>query len=118
MQLPNDICVMMKELNMLKYLRKSGITKFFGYSCRHLFQLILCLVFEQKNWFRIFQSDRYENIPAKDSVHRFLNQPTFTWRKFLLYLSARTVQKVSHLTSHDRPKLLIIDDFAYGPNPQ
>ena len=48
MQLPNDICIVMKELKILKHLRKAGITKSFGYSCGFLFQLILCLVFEQQ----------------------------------------------------------------------
>lgn len=116
MQLPNDICIVMKELKILKHLRKAGITKSFGYSCGFLFQLILCLVFEQKNWFRVLQSDRYEDTPAKDAVYRFLNQTTFAWRRFLLLLSAHATQKVARLTSHHRPKVLIIDDSAYERN--
>ncbi len=116
MQLPKDICIVMKELKVLKHLRDAGIKKSVGFSCSYLFQLILCLVFERKNWFRIQQSNRSEGLPSKDAVYRFLNQPTYSWRRFLLFLSAYTIQKVARLTSHQRPKVLIVDDSPYERN--
>lgn len=115
-QLPNEIKSTCKELNILKYLRDAGITKSFGFSCANIFQLIFCLIFENKNWFRMLESRKSTDVPAKDAVYRFLNQSTFNWRRFLLLLSANTVGKVSKLTRHNRPKVLIFDDSPYNRN--
>ncbi|PWA04497.1 IS4 family transposase [Pueribacillus theae] len=115
-QLPNELASTFKELNVLKHLRKAGITKSFGFSCAYLFQLIFCLIFENKNWFRTLESKKSADFPAKDAVYRFLNQSTFSWRKFLLFLSTYTIGKVTKLTSHNRPKVLILDDSSYERN--
>jgi len=115
-QLPNEIKSTFKELNILKHLRNAGITKSFGFSCASIFQLIFCLIFENKNWFRMLESKKSTDIPAKDTVYRFLNESTFNWRRFLLSLAANTIGKVSNLTRHDRPKVLILDDSSYDRN--
>ncbi|AIF45570.1 hypothetical protein X953_16505 [Virgibacillus sp. SK37] len=44
-QLPNELASTFKELNVFKHLRKAGITKFFGFSCAYLFQIIFCFRF-------------------------------------------------------------------------
>ncbi|MGG3784640.1 transposase, partial [Heyndrickxia faecalis] len=100
----------------LKHLRIAGITKSFGFSCAYIFQLIFCMIFENKNWFRMLESKKATDIPAKDTVYRFLNQSTFNWRRFLLSLVASVIGKVSKLTRHDRPKVLILDDSSYDRN--
>ncbi|WP_434063206.1 IS4 family transposase [Heyndrickxia faecalis] len=105
-----------KELNMLKHLRIAGITKSFGFSCAYIFQLTFCMIFENKNWFRMLENKKATDIPAKDTVYRFLNQSTFNWRRFLLSLVASVIGKVSKLTRHDRPKVLILDDSSYDRN--
>ena len=64
----------------------------------------------------ILESKKSANFPAKDAVYRFLNQPTFAWRKFLLLFSSYTVGKVTKLTNHKRPKVLILDDSSYERN--
>ena len=115
-QLPRELKSVFKELKLLKHLRSAGITKSFGFSCGYLFQLIFCLIFENKNWFRMLNSKQTAHFPAKDAVYRFLNQSTFAWRRFLLFLVAHTIGKVSKLTSHERPKVLIIDDSSYARN--
>jgi hypothetical protein len=115
-QLPNEIKSTFKELKVLKHLRTAGITKSFGFSCAYLFQLIFCLIFENKNWFRMLESKKAGDVPAKDTVYRFLNQSTFNWRRFLLRLVAYTVGKVTKLTRHDRPKVFILDDSSYDRN--
>jgi len=115
-QLPNEINLAFKELKVLSHLRKAGIVKSFGFSCSYLFQLIFCLIFENKNWYRVLESNKSMDLPAKDAVYRFLNQSTFAWRRFLLFLSSYTIAKVTRLTSHHRPKVLIIDDSAYERN--
>jgi hypothetical protein len=115
-QLPNELKSVFKELKLLKHLRKAGITKSFGFSCGYLFQLIFCLIFENKNWFQTLESKKSDDIPAKDTIYRFLNQSTFAWRRFLIFLVTHTIGKVSKLTSHERPKVFILDDSSYDRN--
>ncbi|MUV39262.1 hypothetical protein JNUCC1_03135 [Lentibacillus sp. JNUCC-1] len=115
-QLPNEIKSTFKELKVLKHLRNAGITKSFGFSCAYIFQLIFSLIFENKNWFRTLEGKRAADVPAKDTIYRFLNQSTFNWRRFLLSLVAYTISKVSKLTRHDRPKVFILDDSSYDRN--
>ena len=115
-QLPNELTSTFKELQVLKHLRKAGITKSFGFSCGFLFQLIFCLIFENKNWFRALEGKKSADFPAKDAVYRFLNKSTFAWRRFLLFLSAHTIGKVTRLSNHDRPKVLVLDDSSYDRN--
>ncbi|SDI68453.1 Transposase DDE domain-containing protein [Natribacillus halophilus] len=105
-----------QELKMLKHLRNAGITKSFGFSCGYLFQLVFCLIFEHQNWFQFLESKKSDESPAKDTVYRFLDEPTFAWRRFLLFLSAHTIGKVTRLTRHDRPKVFVLDDSAYDRN--
>jgi len=115
-QLPNELRSVFSELDILKHLRKAGITKAFGFSCSYLFQLVFCLIFQHKNWFTLLNSKKSDCYPAKDAVYRFLNQPTFNWRRFLLLFSASTIQKVDCLTDHKRPKVFIVDDSAFDRN--
>lgn len=115
-QLPNELKSTFKELKVFKHLRKAGITKSFGYTCAYLFQLIFCLIFENKNWFRTLESGKSTDIPAKDAVYRFLNRSTYAWRRFLLLLSTDSIDKVSRLTNYERIKVLIIDDSSYDKN--
>ncbi|QQK75381.1 transposase [Salicibibacter cibarius] len=115
-QLPNELRSTFQELNMLKHLRNAGITKSFGFSCGYLFQLVFCLIFEHKNWFQFLESKKSDESPAKDTVYRFLNESTFAWRRFLLFLSAHTIGKVTKLTRHDRPKVFVLDDSSYDRN--
>lgn len=115
-QLPNELRSVFSELEIFKHLRKAGITKTFGFSCSYLFQLVFCLIFQHKNWFALLDSKKANRYPAKDAVYRFLNQPTFNWRRFLLSFSASTIQKVDRLTDHTRPKVFIVDDSAFDRN--
>lgn len=115
-QLPTEIKLIFKELNMFKHLRNAGIKKFVGYPCSYIFQLIFCLIFENKNLFQMLKSKKAGDIPGKDTMYRFLNRSTFNWRRFLLLLAAHTIGKVSKLTRHDRPKVFIVDDSSYDRN--
>ena len=76
-QLPNELHSVFSELEIFKHLRRTGITKTFGFSCSYLFQLVFCLIFQHKNWFSLLDSKKADRYPAKDAVYRFLNQPTF-----------------------------------------
>ncbi|MGF6947810.1 hypothetical protein QF028_000303 [Neobacillus sp. B4I6] len=112
-QLPNELTSTFKELQVLKHLRKAGITKSFGFSCAYLFQVIYCLIFENKNWFRTLESKKSTDFPAKDAVYRFLNQSNYSWRRFLTFFSTDTIGKVTKLTNYERPKVLILDDSLF-----
>lgn len=115
-QLPNEIKSTFKELKVLQHLRNAGISKNFGFSCAYLFQLVFCLIFENKNWFRLLESKKSTEVPEKDTVYRFLNQSTFAWRRFLHLLAVCTIGKVTKLTNHARPKVLILDYSSYDRN--
>ena len=115
-QLPKEIMAAFKELKVSQHLKKAGFTKRFGFSCRYLFQIVFCLVFYQKNWFRLLESSPKELFPGKDAVYRFLNYARFSWRNFLSRLSGEAVKVVAGLTSKSRVKVFIIDDSAYERN--
>jgi hypothetical protein len=109
-QLPQEIKPAFKEINVLRHLRNAKINKKFSYTAVYLFQLVFVLLFHQKNWFRLLESNKSESFPGKDAVYRFLNHTKFAWRQFLLSLSVATVQKVESLTSDNRVTAFIFDD--------
>ncbi|MCF8568624.1 transposase [Alicyclobacillus tolerans] len=115
-QLPIEIRPAFGELNVLKHLRKAGITKNFGYACSYLFQLVFVLIFHHRNWFQLLDSTKAESFPGKDTVYRFLNHNGFAWRRFLLLLSAEAVSKTSSLTSDKRVGVFVVDDSMYERN--
>jgi hypothetical protein len=115
-QLPKEIQIAFKELKVLQHLRSAGIKKRFGFSCSYLFQVIFALIFHHKNWFGLLNSSKGELFPGKDAVYRFLNHTGYAWRRFLLFLSADTIQKVYYLTSAQRVTVLIVDDSMYERN--
>ena len=115
-QLPDELKAVFKDLEMLKHLRSANITKSMGYSCSYLFQLVFCLIFQHKNWFRLLASKKADSAPAKDAVYRFLNHSTFAWRRFLLLLSTHAISKVNDLTHQERTKVFILDDSTFDRN--
>jgi hypothetical protein len=115
-QLPKELKPVFSELDIVKHLRKAGITKKFSFTATYLFQLGFCLIFHHQSWFTLLSSKKEECYPAKDAVYRFMNHPKFAWRRFLTFLSARAVQKVDALTDIKRPKVLIIDDSMFDRN--
>jgi DDE superfamily endonuclease/Archaeal putative transposase ISC1217 len=115
-QLPAEIKPAFKELNVIKHLNDAGFKKKFGFTCSFLFQLVFVLLFHQKNWFRLLESKKGEAFPGKDTVYRFLNHAGYAWRRFLLSLSAATVNKMEKLTSENRATALIFDDSMFERN--
>lgn len=115
-QLPNELHTVFKELEILKHLRNANIKKNFGFACSYLFQLVFCLIFHHKNWWQLFHSKKFDTLPAKDAVYRFLNHSKFAWRRFLLSFSASAIQKVSTLTDAKRVRVFIVDDSMFDRN--
>jgi len=115
-QLPNEIKPAFLELNVLKHLNGAGFKKKFGFTCAYLFRLVFVLLFHQKNWFRLLESQKSESFPAKDAVYRFLNHSGYAWRRFLLSLSGETIMRMEPLTSVNRATALIFDDSMFERN--
>ena len=78
--------------------------------------LYVVLFFMEKTFINTWKVKRGEDCPKRDSVYRFLNNPKFSWRQFLLSLSAGVINKVTILTSTSRVKAFIIDDSKYDRN--
>lgn len=115
-QLPKEIKPAFQELKVIKHLNAAGFKKKFGFTCSYLFRLVFVLLFHQKNWFRLLESNKGEGFPGKDSVYRFLNHSNYAWRRFLLSLSIETVQKIERLTSNNRETVFIFDDSMFERN--
>nr|WP_207638350.1 transposase [Desulfoscipio gibsoniae] len=63
------------------------------------------------------ESGRIDNAPSKDAIYRFLNRPTFNWRKFLVTISSFLIKtRLLPLTSEGRARVLILDDSTYSRN--
>ncbi|SFG73946.1 hypothetical protein SAMN02982927_02625 [Sporolactobacillus nakayamae] len=56
-QLSSEIKAKFDELKILKHLRQAGIQIAFGFSSGYLFQLIFRLIFTQRNWYRLLESN-------------------------------------------------------------
>lgn len=87
-QLPDSVRAAFLELKVLQHLRTAGITKSAGLGCAQVFTLLFCLIFQNKSWSQTLNSLRAHDLPGKDVAYRFLNKATYSWRRFLLALSA------------------------------
>jgi len=106
-----------KQAKIGTFLNQANIRKECGISPLILLQFIFALAFQGKNLFRTLQSGRIQEAPCKDTVYRFLNKPTYNWRKFLTMLSSFLIKtRLLPLTSQDRVRVLILDDSSYLRN--
>ena len=115
-QLPNEIKHGFQDLKVSKHLKAAGFKKKFGLPCFNLFRQVFVLLFHQKNWFRLLESDKGKEFPGKDAIYRFLNHPGYAWRRFLLFLCVSVILKFESLTSHNRVTAFIFDDSMYERN--
>ncbi|WP_223226443.1 MULTISPECIES: transposase [Sporomusa] len=116
-QLPKEIEAAFKELKILQHLRQAGIKRNLGFACSYIFQIVFCLLFQHRNWFRMQDSDhKSADFPGKDAVYRFLNCPNFAWQRFLSALSSHVIGKIVPLTTQKKTGVLVVDDSAYARN--
>ena len=116
-QLPTELKEAFIELKVLKHLRQAGIKRNLGFACSYIFQIIFCLLFQHRNWFRLQESERKNvNYPSKDAIYRFLNCPNFAWQRFLSSFSSHVIEKVIPLKEQKQTRVLIVDDSAYERN--
>lgn len=104
----------MKKLKINGMLRNANIRKSDGFSINQIFQILILLVFQGKNLFRLLDSNQGLDLPSKDTYYRFLNHPQYAWRRFLLSLSLRVIETFNSLTDKKRVKVFIIDDSLYS----
>lgn len=112
----NKFSKAISELKLGKLLRASNITKNCGVSAYEVFQFLLLLVFQGKNLFRFLNSKHKDQAVSKNTYYRFLNNPSYNWKKFLLLLATKVTSAFDKLTRPERVKVLILDDSVIKRN--
>ncbi len=112
----NQFSNAIKELQFGKLLRKSNITKNCGIPAFEVFQFLLLLVFQGKNLFRFLNSKHKDQAVSKNTYYRFLNETSYNWKKFLLFLAVKVTSVFDTLTRPGRVKVLVLDDSVIKRN--
>ncbi len=99
-----------KVLKINQLLRAANIRKARGVNVQQIFEFIFLLAFLGKKMNRFLSSKRGQDLPGKDVYYRFLNNPRYAWRRFLLQLSQRVIEAFDRLTSDKRVQVFILDD--------
>ena len=112
----NQFSNAIKELQCGKLLRKANITKNCGIPAFEVFQFLLLLVFQGKNLFRFLNSKHKDQAVSKNTYYRFLNETSYHWKKFLLFLAVKVTSIFDTLTRQERVKVLVLDDSIIKRN--
>ena len=108
-QFEKSIDIAMKELKISQLLRAANIRKA-GISAFDIFSTLLTVIFLKCTLFQLLNSRSKSDYASKNTYHRFLNNRSFNWFKFLFLLSERVISCFTKLTRPDRPGLFVIDD--------
>jgi len=106
----SELSKIFAALRINKLLRASNIRKTCGVSVHQIFEFIFLLAFYGKKMNNFLGSKRAQDMPGKDAYYRFLNNPTYSWRRFLLRLAVKITDTFDHLTSDKRVRVFILDD--------
>lgn len=106
----SEISKLFKALKINQLLHASHIRKAYGVTAQEIFEFIFMLAFYGKKMNSFLHSKRGRDLPGKDAYYRFLNNPKYSWRRFLLKLSLKVTDTFDHLTSDKRVRVFIIDD--------
>jgi len=106
----SELSKLFKALSINKLLHASNVRKACGVSVQQIFEFIFLLAFFGKKMNNFLGSKRAQDMPGKDIYYRFLNNPTYSWRRFLLQLSVKVTDTFDHLTSDKRVRVFILDD--------
>ena len=115
-QSQNQIFSVLKDLQIAKLLYKANIRKGCGLSALEMFQRLVMLVFHGKNLFRSLESKHNDHAASKSTYYRFLSNPSFNWKKFLLLLAIRVTTALRKLTCKSRVTVLVLDDSVLRRN--
>lgn len=105
-----EVSKLFKVLKIHQLLYAANIRKVSGIGVQQIFEFIFLLAFMGKKMNRYLNSKRGEDLPSKDSYYRFLNNPRYAWRRFLLQLSLKVTDAFDQLTSDKRVRVFILDD--------
>lgn len=108
-QFEKSIDIAMKELKISQLLRAANIRKA-GISAFDIFSTLLTVIFLKCTLFQLLNSRSKSDYASKNTYHRFLNNRSFNWFKFLFLLSERVISCFTKLMRPDRPGLFVIDD--------
>ena len=112
----NAILSALKELQIVKLLYRSNIRKNCGIPAFEIFQRLVMLVFQGKNLFRALASKHDDHAVSKNAYYRFLSNPSYNWRRFLLLLAAQVTTAFRKLTGKKRVAVLVLDDSVMRRN--
>ena len=115
-QSQNQIFSVLKDLQIAKLLYKANIRKGCGLSALEIFQRLVMLVFHGKNLFRSLESKHNDHAVSKNTYYRFLSNPSFNWKKFLLLLAIQVATALRKLTCKSRVTVLVLDDSVLRRN--
>ena len=113
---PDTFSDAFKKLKSGNLMRKSSITKSCGISTYEVFQLLLLLAFQGKNLLRFLNSKHNDQAVSKNTYYRFLNETSYNWSKFLLFLAVKVTTIFDTLTRPAKVKVLILDDSVTKRN--
>jgi len=102
-----------KRFKLRRIIQEIGATKTKGIPAYLIVVFILKLVFIQKNFYRIFTSERESMQFGKDAVYRLLCEPSVKWEEMVPAVSSAVIPVIDDLTSKERRSALIIDDSPY-----
>ena len=115
-QSQNAISPALKELQIAKLLYKANVRKDCGIPVFKVFQYLFMLVFHGKNLFRALESKHNDHSISKNTFYRFIGNPSFNWRRFLLLLAVRVTTMFRKLTNKQRVSVLVLDDSVTRRN--
>lgn len=115
-----------KKLDISRLLFRCGIRnngrKFNGESSNgkltafEIFQFLLLMIFQGCNLYRYLGSKKQDIACSKSTYHRFLSNEHYNWRRFITIPAARVTVFFDSLTSHNRFKMLILDNSVIARN--
>ena len=106
-----------KTLQITKLLHMSNVRKSCGKPVGKVFQFLVLLVFQGENLFRFLNSKHVAQAGAqKNTFYRFMDEPSYNWKRFLLLLAAKVINALRPLTNTGRVKVFILDDSTIPRN--
>ena len=117
MLLQNAFYQAVKTLQITKLLHMSNVRKSCGKPVGKVFQFLVLLVFQGGNLFRFLNSKHVAQAGAqKNTFYRFMDEPSYNGKRFLLLLAAKVINALRPLTNTRRVKVFILDDSTIPRN--
>ena len=102
-----------KEFKLNQLFRKCHIYKEKGIPVKEVFHMIFLLAFTGKSFSSFLHSRNNSLQGKKDTVYRFLQQTSGSWRKLLFLLSAKVVTEALLPFAHLARYTWVVDDSPY-----